>query len=409
MAPKTGECHAQDKDSRLECNCLQYQEIEQKNGRCSQCSHRRRHHELDESSSEAEDNSTPPNVLDLVLGAIPAGSQAAAKHKSNGKIVSTLFGQANREANKGMRPLAPNSKGGPASKKEKGKGKSEAPVQDNIFKALAIVVVPDGVVVENGTLLSMQTRVPDREAVQTLVGRGLAALNQNGFELDRTWTHNQLADYFFSVLPNVFGYFRNLEAEDPERPQWLLGIQSRSKLKVAPNPRPAGFDVEYNAGQSRTSFRNVHVVIVACRPIPAQTSAAWMDKEFLIFAEMENNDFGTASPGALSPEAGPSVPTRQRNKHLVSVSSDEEADTAFSKKIKTLKAHPTCRWSRAKPDEDEDASTTECIDLTEEASNSGPSTPGKAPPLPDPFSPEQPTILTMAAAPSTFVENPIHI
>ncbi|KAJ7221836.1 hypothetical protein B0H12DRAFT_1031403, partial [Mycena haematopus] len=145
----------------------------------------------------------------------------------------------------------------------KGKGKSEAPAQDSdMFKALAIIVVPDGVIVENNTLTSVQARVPDREGIQTLVGRGLVVLNQNGFDLCRTWTHAQLADFLYSVLPNVFGYFKDLEVEAPEMgPQWLLGIQNRTKLKVAPNSRPTAFDVEFNAVQSRTSWRNVQILI----------------------------------------------------------------------------------------------------------------------------------------------------
>jgi hypothetical protein len=120
MAPKTGECHAQDKDSPEECDCSQYEESKTKKERCSECGHRRKHHEVeDSSSSEVEENSSaadPPNVLDIVLSAIPGGSKSASKRKSGGKIISTLFGQANKEANKGMRP--PTSDAGPLKTKK---------------------------------------------------------------------------------------------------------------------------------------------------------------------------------------------------------------------------------------------------------------------------------------------------
>jgi hypothetical protein len=137
-----------------------------------------------------------------------------------------------------------------------------------------------------------------------LVGRGLAALNQNGFDLSRTWPNSELADFLFSVLPNVFGHFRDLEAANPGQPQWLLGISARSNLKVVPNPYPTGFDVEYNAVQSRTSFRNVQIIIcehqspsafvsyshtVARHPISVETSSAWMDEAFLSFTGIDQD------------------------------------------------------------------------------------------------------------------------
>ncbi|KAJ6604901.1 hypothetical protein B0H10DRAFT_1957394 [Mycena sp. CBHHK59/15] len=80
-------------------------------------------------------------VLDIVLGAIPDASKAAAGKRRGGKIISTHFGQANQEANKGTRP--PKSSDAGSSKKEKGKSKAEAQ-DNNTFKALG-VVVPDGV------------------------------------------------------------------------------------------------------------------------------------------------------------------------------------------------------------------------------------------------------------------------
>jgi hypothetical protein len=113
---------------------------------------------------------------------------------------------------------------------------------------------------EDSTFHSVRTKVPDKEEVQRLVGQGLAVLNQNGFDFCRTWSHAELADFLYAVLPNVFGHFKDLETESPGSPQWLLGIQSRSNLKVSPNLRPTAFDVEYTL-QSRTSFRQVQILI----------------------------------------------------------------------------------------------------------------------------------------------------
>ncbi|KAJ7645242.1 hypothetical protein DFH06DRAFT_1333530 [Mycena polygramma] len=393
MAPKTGECHAQDEDSQAECDCERYREKKDKKGRCAECGHRRWHHEIDESSSEVEDSSTakaaPTNVLDIVLGAIPKASKASGKSKNGGQIISSLFGQANKEANKGMRP--PTSDAGSSTKKDKGKAKSDgktksAEAQDsNLFKALAIVVIPDGVVfsVQEGRHI-VHTKTPDRDTVGTLARRGLAAINQNGFDLDRTWTHEQLADFLFSVLPNVFGWFKDLEAETPGAPQWFLGSAHRTKLQVVASLRPTGFDVEYNSVQSRTSFRNVQIIILARQAIPIETSSAWIDQEFLSFiAQEEGNAPPSRSP---SPEAGPSVP-RGRNKRLVSVSSDEEGGSALQKPKPSKKAR-TRRWTRSK---DSDNSAGECIDLTaDEAPVLRPATPPIAPPFPEPVSPEQP-------------------
>ncbi|KAJ7645859.1 hypothetical protein B0H17DRAFT_1215836 [Mycena rosella] len=187
-----------------------------------------------------------------------------------------------------MRP--PNSDAGPSGKKEKNllKGKSkaadtQAAVENTNFKAIGIAVIPDGVILDEQVLTPVQGKVPDRTTIQMLVGQGLAVLNQNGFDLCRTWTHSQLADFFFSVLPNVFGYFKDLEADNPGSAQWLLGVASRFTLKVVPVPRPTGFDVEYNTVQSRTSFRNVQILILARHPIPVRVYSAWIDSEFLSF------------------------------------------------------------------------------------------------------------------------------
>ncbi|KAJ7508213.1 hypothetical protein B0H11DRAFT_2185185 [Mycena galericulata] len=365
MALQTGECHhAHDTDSQAECDCAKYVENKSKSGRCSDCGQRRKHHEVQDSSSE--DGPDPPkNVLDIVLGAIPNASKAAAGKRRGGKIISTLFGQANQEANKGMRP--PKSSDAGSSTKEKGKSKADA--QDNtIFKALGVVVVPDGT------------------AVQALVSQGLAVLNQNGFEFCRTWSHEELQDFLFSILPNVFGYFKDLEL-DSRSPQWLLGDSERSKIKVVSIPRPTGFDVEYIAGQNRTGYRNLQVLILARQPIPAEVSSAWIDTEFLSFMEEEDQPADNVSAGdsrSPTPESGPLFPARQRNKRLVSVLSDEDSEASniasSSKRAKTSKAS-TRRWTRTKATE-----ADECIDLTaEEASTSRPSTPiaNQAPLPPD--------------------------
>lgn len=204
----------------------------------------------------------------------------------------------------------------------------------------------------------------------------MAAINQNGYDLCRTWTHAQLADFFLSILPNVFQHFKDLEAASPQAgPQWLLGNGPRSKLQVVPLPRPTGFDVEYHGVPARTSFRNVQIFIciyrlavcsfcaynatVARYPIAAATYSAWMDAEFLTFGDSDPVDydgalwflicnaiglpFPPASTGmsrSPSPEAGSSAPVRVRNKRLVSVLSNEDmalGSAPSSKKAKTSK------------------------------------------------------------------------
>jgi hypothetical protein len=120
MAPKTGECHAQDKNSQAECDCSQYKENKQRKGCCADCGHRQGHHELDELMSSEDEDTSGPNVLEIALGAILPGSRGTAgKHQGGkAKIVLALFGHANKEANKGMRP--------PVSPSEKPKDKVSA-------------------------------------------------------------------------------------------------------------------------------------------------------------------------------------------------------------------------------------------------------------------------------------------
>ncbi|KAJ7728944.1 hypothetical protein DFH07DRAFT_969676 [Mycena maculata] len=323
MAPQTGECHAHNTDSQAECDCA-------------------KHHEVQDSSSEDEPD-PPKNVLDIVLDAIPDASKAAAGKRRGGKIISTLFGQANQEANKGMRP--PKSSDAGSSKKEKGKSKAEAQ-DNNIFKALGVVVVPDGVLLRDKTLTSLRTKVPDRTSVQVLVSQGLAVLNQNGFEFCRTWSHEELQDFLFSVLPNVFSYFKDLEL-DSGSPQWLLGDSECSKIKVVSIPQPTGFDVEYIAGQNRTGYRNLQVLIHTYSVL-YQTFTD-LNTEFLSFMREEDqpvDDVSTGDSRSPTPELGPLFPARQRNKRLVSILSDEEATSiaSSSKRAKTLKASKR-RWT----------------------------------------------------------------
>ncbi|KAJ7735071.1 hypothetical protein B0H14DRAFT_2639273 [Mycena olivaceomarginata] len=173
-----------------------YKENKQRKGCCTDCGHRQGHHELDELMSSEDEDTSGPNILEIALGAIPPGSKGTAGKRQGGKakIVSALFGQANKEVNKGMRPPVS------TSEKPKDKGKAKSEVDDTIFKALAIVVVPDGVIfqVENSTFYSVRAKVPDKEEVQRLVGQGLAVLNQKGLDFCRTWSHAELADFIYA-------------------------------------------------------------------------------------------------------------------------------------------------------------------------------------------------------------------
>ncbi|KAJ7788645.1 hypothetical protein B0H14DRAFT_2628036 [Mycena olivaceomarginata] len=184
------------KTPRQSVTALSTRRISREKGCCTDCDHRQGHHELDELMSSEDEDTSGPNILEIALGAIPPGSKGTAGKRQGGKakIVSALFGQANKEVNKGMRPPVS------TSEKPKDKGKAKSEVNDTIFKALAIVVVPDGVIfqVENSTFYSVRAKVPDKEEVQRLVGQGLAVLNQKGLDFCRTWSHAELADFLYA-------------------------------------------------------------------------------------------------------------------------------------------------------------------------------------------------------------------
>ncbi|KAJ6610263.1 hypothetical protein B0H10DRAFT_1953972 [Mycena sp. CBHHK59/15] len=87
-------------------------------------------------------------VLDIVLGAIPDASKAAAGKRRGGKIISTHLARPTRRQTRVRGRQKVQTQGRPRRKRSllaKIQGKSKAEAQDNnTFKALG-VVVPDGV------------------------------------------------------------------------------------------------------------------------------------------------------------------------------------------------------------------------------------------------------------------------
>ncbi|KAK7030587.1 hypothetical protein R3P38DRAFT_2774909 [Favolaschia claudopus] len=175
-----------------------------------------------------------------------------------------------------------------------------------------------------------------------------------GLLISREWSHKELGDYLFSVLPYVFGYFRDQETE------WLLILTS---------------------------------TVVARHPIPLEISRGdWNDPEFQTLLDQQDDD-AEAGPSGIqrspSLELPPEAVVATHNKCLSAFSDDDTPES--SKKRKSSKGPLRRPQTRSKTEEDGERSgpTPECIDLTGDSTTAPhPHTPAK-PPFPEPISPEQ--------------------
>ncbi|KAF8217543.1 hypothetical protein K438DRAFT_1746844 [Mycena galopus ATCC 62051] len=272
--PELGEYHANDSDTNKECSCLGFEELAD-TGVCVECFHKQKAHLTRPANKPSRDvgsilsgmqkKLTAGSSTSSTLAKISLACQQLANSGSRKKSKA-----ANREANEGMRPT-----------KEKGKGKSKDN-SSNIFKVSSIAVLPFGVKFINGVLQLPEEhqKIPDKLALQTVVLHGLAVKDENGIELDRTWSHEEFTEFLTAHLPKPFAF---LGCKPQDEPTWYLGVIHSRRLEVAPIMYPTGSDAEYNMGANTTGFRHNRLWILACHEIPSATLKSWIDPAALQF------------------------------------------------------------------------------------------------------------------------------
>ncbi|KAJ7867398.1 hypothetical protein B0H14DRAFT_3861765 [Mycena olivaceomarginata] len=314
-----GECRAFDKNTREECDCDEYSDDPEQPGYCLHCEHRRKSHLATGAPAKSFGVTT---LLSKMLGG--KGRKLGGKGKgkpfsslaasSSSKKIPSSLSAANKEANKGMRP-SKDSEAGPSAKAQ----------DDGSF------CMPAG-----------YDKTPSKYDVKKAAREGLAVVDsEQGFELDRTWSHEDLVDAFTALLPFPFSFFKKLQDEAKDGiPRWRLAIVASRRLQVLSDEHPTGKDVDYIKGNSTSGFRNSRVFIVACDPIPRQYLNEWKkhkdEDHDMASADEDNVQLSDAAgSGSESPKGSPErLPPPNKRRLFSKSSSDEEEFVPPKKKNK---------------------------------------------------------------------------
>ncbi|KAJ7689760.1 hypothetical protein B0H16DRAFT_1858077 [Mycena metata] len=345
MSKKTGECHAKSKDGDEECDCTSYEEDPVQSGYCSECYHREKAHLLATPGASVRKPEVRTLLKSLMEGTklgskLSLGASSSSASSSSRKKAVPSLSAANRESNEGMHSSKPGS--------SKGKGKKAESSASTTFKVVSIHVLPHGT--EEGFDENRKKRLfiagghdktPTNFQIDTAAAQGLAVFDSaKGFELDRAWTHEELAEALLGLLPFPFSYFERLqdEAGDGEA-AWRLASVVSKRLQVLSNPAPAGKDVDFHKGNATSGFRHWRVFIVARQPIPREFLKDWANqlngasgsKDGDEFNSETNSGSDSASiEGSPSPEKIP----RTNKRRLVSKASGDEDEMIPKKKGK---------------------------------------------------------------------------
>ncbi|KAF8189538.1 hypothetical protein K438DRAFT_1763746 [Mycena galopus ATCC 62051] len=383
----TGECRAFDKKTREECDCSEYTNDPEDPGFCFVCGHRRKSHLAPANS----DNGVKALLVKMLSGTgskkPSSGSQKAGSSSSSKKPFPSLSA-ANREANAGMRPTKELEAGPSKAAKAKGKKKDNTA---NIFKVSTIVVLPQGIWFEkDGTCRAVgYAKTPNKGQMQKAIDHGLAVVDTSeGFEFDRTWSHEDLFDALTTHLPLPFSFFEELQHDaNDDQPAWRIATVSRNRIEVLNTlTHPTGKDVDYHKGSSTTGFRSSHVFIVAFNAIPSEVLKEWVKDELkgkLIAddtaADMEfeddpstdnlDSDTDSSANGNPSPERIP----RPNKRRLFSKASSDENESPPPKKLSKKGKGPAHRtWTREPEASNSGSERKPIIDLTaDDAAASG--------------------------------------
>ncbi|KAJ6624052.1 hypothetical protein B0H10DRAFT_1943534 [Mycena sp. CBHHK59/15] len=112
----------------------------------------------------------------------------------------------------------------------------------------------------------------------------------------------KLVEAFHNLLPFPFEYFDKVQQDaDPDDESawqpwqpWLLATVVQQKLAIAPITYPQGSNVDFNKGNSTTSFHNCRVFLVSCKPIPTKVLQGWALPESLAFRKPQAEGFHAA-------------------------------------------------------------------------------------------------------------------
>ncbi|KAJ7691907.1 hypothetical protein B0H17DRAFT_1133441 [Mycena rosella] len=324
----TGECKAHDKESGQECDCPQFQASEEDAEFCADCFHHRKHHLISMPGASTPKPGVKAMLAQMLLRPGRSTSRSSAStsrgksslrgvsSSTSSKTLLSNFSAANHEANLGMRPRD-DTEGG-SSKKRKAKRSR------NTFKVSSILVISQGTEFVDGVLCIADGHdaVPNRVETQTAVLEGRAVLNLNdGFEMDRTWTHEDVVDALTSHLPLPFSHFHHIQqkADDNDEPAWRLATVVQKKIVISPVLRPDGSHLFYNKGNMSTGFNNSRLFIVARKPIPAELLREWAAPESKSFRD-DGGDSNLPN-GSPSPER---IPCSTKRRLFSKSSSDED-------------------------------------------------------------------------------------
>ncbi|KAJ7023661.1 hypothetical protein C8F04DRAFT_1271231 [Mycena alexandri] len=342
MSKKTGECHAKSKDGDEECDCTSYEEDPGQSGYCSECYHREKAHLLATPGASVRKPEVRTLLKSLMEGTklgskLSLGASLSSASSSRKKAVPSLSA-ANRESNEGMRSSKPGS--------SKGKGKRAESSASTTFKVVSIHVLPYGT--EEGKMAKRRSslpgghdKTPTNFQIDTAAAQGLAVFDSSkGFELDRTWTHEELAEALMGLLPFPFSYFERLqdEAGDGEA-AWRLASVVSKRLHVLINPTPAGKDVDFHKGNATSGFRHWRIFIVAREPIPREFLKNWANQLGGASGSKDGDEFdsetdsGSDSAGVGGSPSPEKIP-RTNKRRLVSKASSDEDESIPKKKGK---------------------------------------------------------------------------
>ncbi|KAJ7436837.1 hypothetical protein FB451DRAFT_1193633 [Mycena latifolia] len=403
---RTGECSAHDKFSKQECDCTHYIESDEIAEYCGNCYHREHFH-LNSKPGASQKTVSVTSLLAGILGQDSSAKPSSSRSKPSSSLAAFTssnkkgpisLSAANRESNRGMRS---SSEGGSKVIK-KGKEKKRDSSGGDIFKVLSVVVIAGGTefVKRNGErvleIVEGADKVPDRVQTQTAVLNGLAVVNAEGIQFDRTASHEGIVEVLADLLPLPFTYFARVqqEAEDDDEPAWCLATPVRNRLVIVPSSHPDGAIFDFNKGNATTSFRNNRIFIVARSAIPADVLREWAGQNTSSFRKPIGSDDKSASEAESgnedevpSPERIPAINKRR----LFSRSSSDEDEAVEPPKKKQNKASSGQgrKWLR-----DSSPKTSTFIDLTTDDTRKltpefrhPPSTAVKALPSPEKFEP----------------------
>ncbi|KAF7353832.1 hypothetical protein MVEN_01068800 [Mycena venus] len=301
-----------------------------------------------------------------------------------GSSTSRRAQAANQEANSGMRSI----------KDKKGKSKAKDRDASNLFKVQSITILPFGLSFVAGVLQLPEEhqKIPNKYEIQTAVLHGLAVIgDENGIELDRTWSHEQLNDFFSDRLPKPFAH---LLRQSNGVPSYHLG----------PCSQPGSMRITIK-GANTTGFRNNRLWILSREPIPRNILAEWIDpvaREFRISADSPDN----AESDSDSEEAVNSPkPARRRRAKRRSIDNDDHEEDEEPPKKKQKNASGKARahnlpeiFNDDVAHEIMDSDGSDFIDLTADDILQSPRRPSTPPlflpatPLPPAKSPVNPTL-----------------